>query len=116
LSTFKLPKFDDVGCSWKLWEKSFQRFLGLHQLDYILEENFPELLWTIPGAKAANWQASTSSSGKRARHLRPEPNALACSLDEKRGGRMDAETLQSWIGRTEVQIDTVTPGPARARA
>ena len=29
---------------------------------------------------------------------------------------MDAETLQSWIGRTEVQIDTVTPGPARALA
>jgi hypothetical protein len=54
LSTFKLPKFDGVGRSWKLWEKSFQRFLGLHQLDYVLEENFPELLWVNPGAKAAN--------------------------------------------------------------
>jgi hypothetical protein len=54
LSTFKLPKFDGVGRSWKLWEKSFQRFLGLHQLDYVLEENFLELLWTNPGAKAAN--------------------------------------------------------------
>jgi hypothetical protein len=53
-STFKLPKFDGVGRSWKLLEKSFQRFLGLHQLDYVLEENFPELLWTNPGAKAAN--------------------------------------------------------------
>jgi hypothetical protein len=31
LSTFKLPKFDGVARSWKLWEKSFQRFLGLHQ-------------------------------------------------------------------------------------
>ena len=29
---------------------------------------------------------------------------------------MDTETLQSWIGRTEVQIDTVHPGPARALA
>ena len=28
LSTFKLPKFDDVARSWKLWEKSFQRFLA----------------------------------------------------------------------------------------
>jgi hypothetical protein len=54
LSTFKLPKFDGVARSWKLWEKSFQRFLGLHQLDYVLEEDFPELLWVVPGAKAAN--------------------------------------------------------------
>jgi hypothetical protein len=54
LSTFKLPKFDGVARSWKLWEKSFQRFLSLHQLDYVLEEDFPEVLWTTPGAKAAN--------------------------------------------------------------
>ncbi len=54
LSTFKLPKFDGVAQSWKLWEKSFQRFLGLHQLDYVLEEDFPEVLWVTPGAKAAN--------------------------------------------------------------
>jgi hypothetical protein len=54
LSTFKLPKFDGAARSWKLWEKSFQRFLGLHQLDYVLEEDFPELLWVAPGAKAAN--------------------------------------------------------------
>jgi len=54
LSTFKLPKFDGAARSWKLWEKSFQRFLGLHQLDYVLEEDFPEMLWTTPGAKAAN--------------------------------------------------------------
>jgi hypothetical protein len=54
LSTFKLPKFDGVARSWKLWEKSFQRFLGLHQLDYVLEEDFPELVWVTPGAKTAN--------------------------------------------------------------
>ena len=28
--------------------------MGLHQLDYVLEENFLDLLWTTPGAKAAN--------------------------------------------------------------
>jgi hypothetical protein len=54
LATFKLPKFDGVVKSWKQWEKSFQRFLGIHQLDHVLEENFPDLLWTTPGAKAAN--------------------------------------------------------------
>ena len=54
LATFKLPKFDGVAKSWKQWEKSFQRFLGIHQLDHVLEENFPDLLWTTPGAKAAN--------------------------------------------------------------
>ena len=54
LSTFKLPKFDGVARSWKLWEKSFQRFLGLHQLDHVLEEDFLEMLWDTPGAKAAN--------------------------------------------------------------
>ena len=30
LASFKLPKFDGVARSWKAWEKSFQRFLGLH--------------------------------------------------------------------------------------
>jgi hypothetical protein len=54
LGTFKLPKFDGAVKSWKQWEKSFQRFLGIHQLDHVLEENFLELLWTIQGAKAAN--------------------------------------------------------------
>jgi hypothetical protein len=54
LATFKLPKFDGAPKSWKQWEKSFQRFLGIHQLDYVLEENFLDLLWTTPGAKAAN--------------------------------------------------------------
>lgn len=54
LATFKLPKFDGVARSWKPWEKSFQRFLGIHQLDHVLEENFLDTLWTAPGAKAAN--------------------------------------------------------------
>ncbi len=54
LASFKLPKFDGVARSWKAWEKSFQRFLGLHQLDHALEEDFLEILWVAPGAKAAN--------------------------------------------------------------
>jgi hypothetical protein len=54
LATFKLPKFDGAVKSWKQWEKSFQRFLGIHQLDHVLEESFPDILWITPGAKAAN--------------------------------------------------------------
>ncbi len=54
LATFKLPKFDGAAKSWKTWEKSFQRFLGIRQLDHVLEENFLDTLWTAPGAKAAN--------------------------------------------------------------
>ena len=54
LGSFKLPKFDGLAKSWKGWEKSFQRFLGFHQLDYVLEEDFPSLLWVTPGAAAAN--------------------------------------------------------------
>ncbi len=44
LATFKLPKFDGVAKSWKPWEKSFQRFLGIHQLDHVLEEHFLDTL------------------------------------------------------------------------
>ena len=54
LATFKLPKFDGAARTWKAWEKSFQRFLGIHGLDHVLEEDFLNILWTVPGAKAAN--------------------------------------------------------------
>jgi hypothetical protein len=54
LGTFKLPKFDGIARSWKQWEKSFHRFLGIHQLDHVLEEHFLDTLWSTPGAKAAN--------------------------------------------------------------
>jgi hypothetical protein len=54
LASFKLPKFDGVARNWKAWEKAFTRFLGIHQLDHVLEENFLDSLWTVPGAKAAN--------------------------------------------------------------
>ncbi len=40
LGTFKLPKFDGVPRNWKSWEKSFLRFLGLHQLDHVLKAGF----------------------------------------------------------------------------
>jgi len=54
LASFKLPKFDGAARSWKAWEKAFTRFLGIHQLDNVLEEDFLHTLWTAPGAKAAN--------------------------------------------------------------
>jgi hypothetical protein len=54
LSSFKLPKFDGVSKNWKTWDRAFQRFLGLHQLDHVLEDNFLATIWTVPGAKEAN--------------------------------------------------------------
>jgi hypothetical protein len=39
LASFKLPKFDGVARNWKGREKAFSRFLGIHQLDHVLEEN-----------------------------------------------------------------------------
>jgi hypothetical protein len=54
LASFKLPKFDGAARSWKTWEKAFTRFLGIHQLDHVLDEDFLATLWTAPGAKAAN--------------------------------------------------------------
>jgi hypothetical protein len=54
LAMFKLPKFDGVARSWKAWEKSFTRFLSIHGLDHVLEVEFLTILWTVPGAKAAN--------------------------------------------------------------
>ncbi len=54
LGTFKLPKFDGAARSWKTWDKSFQRFLSLHQLDHVLEEDFFSSIWEVPGAKDAN--------------------------------------------------------------
>jgi hypothetical protein len=54
LSTFKLPKFDGVARSWKAWDKAFQRFLGLHQLDHVLEADFRTHVWAVAGAREAN--------------------------------------------------------------
>jgi hypothetical protein len=54
LSSFKLPKFDGVARSWKVWDKAFQRFLGLHQLDQVLEADFLTHVWSVTGAREAN--------------------------------------------------------------
>jgi hypothetical protein len=54
LSSFKLPKFDGAARNWKAWDRAFQRFLGLHQLDHVLEEDFPTRIWENPGAKKSN--------------------------------------------------------------
>jgi hypothetical protein len=54
LSTFKLPKFDGVSKNWKTWDRAFQRFLGLHQLDHVLDDVFLATIWDVPGAKEAN--------------------------------------------------------------
>ena len=54
LGTFKLPKFDGTSKNWKAWDRAFQRFLGLHQLDHVLEEGFLHTIWNVPGAKEAN--------------------------------------------------------------
>jgi hypothetical protein len=37
LSNFKLAKFDGNSRHWKAWNKSFIRYLAIHQLDYVLE-------------------------------------------------------------------------------
>jgi hypothetical protein len=54
LATFKLPKFDGVSKNWKTWDRAFQRFLGMHQLDHVLEDGFLDTIWNTPGAKEAN--------------------------------------------------------------
>jgi hypothetical protein len=53
LAAFKLPKFDGSPRHWKAWDRSLQRFLGLHQLDYVLQEDFLSLL-PYPDAANAN--------------------------------------------------------------
>jgi hypothetical protein len=40
LGNFKLTKFDGLSRSWKQWDKSFVRFLAIHQLDHVIEESF----------------------------------------------------------------------------
>ncbi len=51
LGTFKLPKFDGSPRHWKIWERSLQRYLGLHQLDYVLQAGF---LASLPYPDAVN--------------------------------------------------------------
>jgi hypothetical protein len=53
LGTFKLPKIDGAAKNWKQWDRDFVRFLGLHQLEHVLLEDFPQLL-PDPEAVASN--------------------------------------------------------------
>jgi hypothetical protein len=45
LGNFKLTKFDGTSRNWKQWDKTFVRFLSIHQLDHVIEESF---LVTLP--------------------------------------------------------------------
>jgi hypothetical protein len=54
LGNFKLPKFDGTSRYWKTWDKTFIRFLSIHQLDYVVEENFLDVLPLSPSNFAAN--------------------------------------------------------------
>jgi hypothetical protein len=40
LGNFKLPKFDGNARYWKTWDKTFVRYLSIHQLDFVIEETF----------------------------------------------------------------------------
>ena len=51
LGAFKLPKFDGSPRHWKVWERSLQRYLGLHQLDHVLQDGF---LSSLPQPDAVN--------------------------------------------------------------
>jgi hypothetical protein len=54
LANFKLPKFDGATRSWKSWDKSFVRFLSIHQLDHVIEETFLDVLPLSPQSFNAN--------------------------------------------------------------
>jgi hypothetical protein len=54
LGNFKLPKFDGTARYWKTWDKTFVRFLSIHQLDHVVEETFLDVLPLSPNAFAAN--------------------------------------------------------------
>jgi hypothetical protein len=48
LANFRLAKFDGATRNWKQWDKSFVRFLSIHQLDQVIEENFLSILPLSP--------------------------------------------------------------------
>jgi hypothetical protein len=54
LANFKLPTFDGISRNWKPWNKTFIRFLAIHQLDGVIEETFVSILPLTPRAFAAN--------------------------------------------------------------
>ncbi len=54
LGNFKLDKFDGTARHWKAWNKSFTRYLAIHQLDYVIEPEFLDLLPHSQDAFTAN--------------------------------------------------------------
>ena len=54
LGNFKLPKFDGTARHWKAWDKTFVRFLSIHQLDHVIAESFFDVLPLTPQAFSAN--------------------------------------------------------------
>jgi hypothetical protein len=54
LGNFKLPKFDGNSRYWKTWDKTFIRFLSIHQLDFVIEESFLDVLPLSPSDFGAN--------------------------------------------------------------
>jgi hypothetical protein len=54
LGNFKLPKFDGTSRYWKTWDKTFIRFLSIHQLDHVVDETFLDVLPLSPSNFAAN--------------------------------------------------------------
>ncbi len=54
LANFKLPTFDGISRNWKQWNKTFIRFLAIHQLNGVIEETFMSILPLTPRAFAAN--------------------------------------------------------------
>ncbi len=54
LGNFKLSKFDGNARYWKTWDKSFVRYLSIHQLDFVIEESFLAVLPLSPQDFGAN--------------------------------------------------------------
>jgi len=54
LANFKLPTFDGLSRNWKSWNKTFIRFLSIHQLDHVIEETFLSILPLTPRDFAGN--------------------------------------------------------------
>ena len=54
LGNFRLTKFNGTSRQWTAWNKSFTRYLSIHQLDYVIEDGFLDLLPYSQDAFAAN--------------------------------------------------------------
>jgi hypothetical protein len=80
LATFKLPKFDGVSKNRKTWDRAFQRFLGMHQLDHVLEhagsKRGQQIRVFSTGGRCSKWITGvevypTSNKMERSRGIHP---------------------------------------------